>query len=194
MTTESAENNYHIPSGASQMPDKLSLADITPGGDSDSSADRTDAAADSGATNSTDDMLRQGIYSQQDTTTTVRSDATDFNVGRATAPSNFERFDQTQLATVMKEFGDLTLIEGSDGAPSEGSVNTALRAHEASFEVAAANEADGGQDDMADAPDDRDTQEAFARLATLTPKDSQIMDRLHQTWDRLREKDNVMSA
>lgn len=195
MTTEGAENNYHSSSASSKMPEKISLADITPGGAADNSDSNLAADTDAGST-STDDMLRQGIYSQPDNANSVRSDATDLNVARTGTPSKFDRLflDQTQLATVMKEFGELTLTEGPQGGMSEGSVSTALKAHEASFEFAVVDGAGGGNDDVSDAPADRDTQEAFARLAVVTPGDSEIMDRMHQTWDRLSAKDNLLSA
>jgi hypothetical protein len=186
MVSDGAESNYHSVSGGSQGSAGI-FGDLDPTTATATDSTATSTAADNST--SVDDKLRVGIYSQQDVTAEARPSAAPVDVGFS-APSQFaERFDQTQLAMVMRQFGNLefTNMASLDADMPHGRMDDEMTEHEAAFEVAEAERSEASYNG------DRDTQEAFARVGTVVSRDSQIPERLLQTLDRLNRRE-TMSA
>ncbi|MDZ4835188.1 MAG: hypothetical protein SGJ27_15535 [Candidatus Melainabacteria bacterium] len=185
MASDGAETNYHISGGAPKGPDKLSLADLNTGSDSTLAAPETEQL-------SSDDNLRQGIYSQSaekatGTPTDTRGDG--FEI--ANYKTSFEKYDLTNISSMMKEFGGLELIISDPPTQlAEGSGdNLAAKAKANAQEL-------GDSDDPSDTYNGtRETQDAIARVASALSRDSDVADRLMTTLDRLtRQKPDTKTA
>jgi hypothetical protein len=187
MATDGAENNYHSAGGATEGPTKLTLGDLNNARPAEPKVETPAPAAES-RTDTVDDKLRSGIYSQQEVPAEARPNRSEIDVAFS-QPSAYDRFDQTQLAHVMQEFGDLELIYSDSAAPAgatEARIDTvAAQSHEAIHTGDEADDHDGSDSYNGD----RETQEAFARLNTVVSRDSQIPDHLLQTLDRLSRQE-----
>jgi len=191
MATDGGENTYHNAGGSTQTAGTFSMAEVD-----------TTTPASSEESAISDEKLRVGLFSQPDTASDTRQGAS-LDVG-FTKPINafVEKFDQAQLATVMKEFGDCTIVDLiGDTGKAKAANDTKTSPHEAQHaqEVAQHDEASDGYDEDDDDDEvetyagDRETQEALARVGTVVSRDSQIPDRLLQTLDRLNRRE-TMSA
>jgi hypothetical protein len=143
-----------------------------------------------------DEKLRSGIYSQNDAVVENRPGAEGFNVRFDQDSLKFDKSDPSQFANVMREFGDLEIV---DLGMSDSKAAAVLSGKAEVAEPTSATTDDshldhGGDDEESDEGHsyngDRETQEAFARLATVVSRDSQIPDHLLQTLDRLNRQNS----
>ncbi|MBX3150267.1 hypothetical protein KF728_08985 [Candidatus Obscuribacterales bacterium] len=198
MATERADSNYHSSGGATQGAGSLTLGDIEHSSHETKQEGVPVAETDS-QPNSVDDKLRSGIYSQNDVIAENRSTTDGFDIRFDQNNLRVDKSDPSQFANIMREFGDLEIV---DLGLSDSKVAAVLNDKGDAGASKGAYAGDGhldhsehGDDDYGEETHsyngDRETQEAFARLATVVSRDSQIPDHLLQTLDRLNRQSSM---
>lgn len=182
MAAEGAENKYNAAQGGHDVPEKLSLGDFDKTHHTGADADPT--------------MLGAGLEQhdpQRDAMVKKTDGAVASTAGGETvatpepAPTAAEtetksepkldlasRLDPTKPMALLKLFGDLIITHEANTQMPDTRTDLAKA------------KADAGDDEHSETYNGNEkTQEAFASVAKVVPRDSEIPDRLLQTLDRL---------
>ncbi len=190
MTAEDAEKKYNTPGGQFDVPEKLSLGDF----DKTQKSLGADSANENQAGN--EGAIIDGLFEKNDTkiaspSPVAESVETSTPADRAEQPKLdlASRLDPTKPMALLKLFGDLIITHEANTQMPDTRLDTVAK-------VALDTSADDDNIDSIDTYNGNEkTQEAFASVAKVVPRDSEIPDRLLQTLDRLnRQTPNSQTA
>lgn len=189
MTAEDAEKKYNTPGGQFDVPEKLSLGDF----DKSQKALGTDSG--NGEHPAEEGAIIDGLFEKSDNKVGSRAPVAESvenptpSAGDQSGQPKLDlasRLDPTKPMALLKLFGDLIITHEANTQMPDTRLDN----------VAKAKPDAGADDENIDTYNGNEkTQEAFASVAKVVPRDSEIPDRLLQTLDRLnRQMPNSQTA